>query len=76
MHTPCWAASPRPSTRFNDAARALDAAASGGDFALLAQADALAPQVAQLLDETDRFDAAQARRSITAATGTEWSSRP
>ena len=53
-------------------------AASRSDLAqaLLAEADALAPQVAHLLDEADHFDAAQARRSITSATGTESSSRP
>jgi hypothetical protein len=64
--------------------QALDAmarlAASRGDLedarTLLAAADTLAPQVAHLLDEADRIDADQARRSVTAATGTESSSRP
>ena len=55
-------------------------AASRGNVAgartLLAEADALAPQVAHLLDEADRIDADQARRLIAAATGTESSSRP
>ena len=64
--------------------QALDAlarlAASRGDLEdarnLLGAADTLAPQVAHLLDEADRIDADQVRRSITAATGTESSSRP
>ena len=63
---------------------ALDAlarlAASRGDAdqarTLLAEADTLAPLVAHLLDEADRYDADQARRSVTAASGRESSSRP
>ena len=55
-------------------------AAARGDIGpartLLAEADMLAPLVTHLLDEADRYDADQARRSVTAASGRESSSRP
>ena len=55
-------------------------AASRGDLGqartLLAEADTLAPLVAHVLDEADRYDADPARRSVTAASGRESSSRP
>ncbi len=47
----------------------VELAAEAGDLdeavALLAESDVLAPQVAHLVDEGDRYDAAAARRRTT-----------